>query len=311
MNKNLKVLDGGLGTELSKFGQTVDDHPLWSAYCLFQHRDQILNVHKSYLRSGADILTSASYQADIEGFKKYLNLTTDRAEELIMESVRICRQASEEVMKEERVSSKNSPTLVAGSVGPYAVHFADGSEYTGNYIDNITCEELMEWHRPRFKCLIQAECDILALETIPAEKEGIALLKLLKEFPGTKAWLSFCCQDPHLTAHKEELSKVIENCLRIAPPDQLVAVGVNCCPPSYVESLLHDIGHLPPNVVRIAYPNSGEEWESKKGWTKQAEETPLSSYVPKWMSLGGCWLGGCCRTTPDDIKDISKIVHSY
>ena len=28
--------------------------------------------------------------------------------------------------------------LVAGSIGPYGAHLADGSEYTGNYIDDLT-----------------------------------------------------------------------------------------------------------------------------------------------------------------------------
>lgn len=306
----MKVLDGGLGTELQKYGDFIDDHPLWSAYVLFTNSQKILDVHKSYLKSGANIITSASYQADIEGFQKYLNLTVTEAEELIISSVKIAKKASEDIIKENGTSRMEN-VLVAGSVGPYAIHFADGSEYTGNYIDDITSEELMEWHRPRIKCLIKAECDILAFETIPAEKEGIALLKLLREFPDVKAWLSFCCQDPHLTAHKEELSKVVEKCFRMASPGQLRAIGVNCCPPSYVESLLTDITCLPPNIVKIAYPNSGEKWESKKGWKEKAEEVSVADYVPKWISAGGYWLGGCCRTTPADIANISKIVNSY
>lgn len=42
--------------------------------------------------------------------------------------------------------------------------------------------------------LARAEPDLLAIETIPSQKEGEALAQLLKEFPNLKAWLSFNCQ---------------------------------------------------------------------------------------------------------------------
>ena len=42
--------------------------------------------------------------------------------------------------------------------------------------------------------LIESGVDLLAIETIPSLKEGVALTELLKEFPGTKAWISFSCK---------------------------------------------------------------------------------------------------------------------
>lgn len=308
-----KVLDGGLATELVKLGYPIDGDPLWSAHLLSNDCHAIVQVHKSYLRSGADVITTASYQASIEGFQKYLGSTVNEAEELIAKSVTLGKQACDEFSKEtnnETSSALNRKftQLIAGSVGPYAIIKADGSEYTGDYVDDISCEELIEWHRPRIRCLVNAGCDILAFETIPAQKEGIALVKLLREFPNTKAWLSFCCQDAHLTAHKENFATAATKCLEIAS-DQLIAVGTNCCPPIYVKSLLSDIRHLPPNIAKLAYPNSGETWESTKGWTGKQDVSTISSYIQEWISVGGDWLGGCCRTTPNDIAAISSIVH--
>lgn len=55
------VLDGGLATELE--ARNIQLHPtLWSAYCIHNNPDAIKDVHLSYLRAGADIITTASYQ---------------------------------------------------------------------------------------------------------------------------------------------------------------------------------------------------------------------------------------------------------
>lgn len=84
--------------------------------------------------------------------------------------------------------------LIAGSVGPYGASLHDGSEYSGSYIDRVTKEEIVSWHRPRIAALVEEGVDFLALETIPALREGELLLELMKEFPKQKVWLSFQCK---------------------------------------------------------------------------------------------------------------------
>jgi homocysteine S-methyltransferase len=84
--------------------------------------------------------------------------------------------------------------LIAGSVGPYGAHLHDGSEYTGNYVEHMRSQEIADWHRPRLQALVEADVDLLALETIPAQKEAETLVELLREFPKQKAWLSFSCK---------------------------------------------------------------------------------------------------------------------
>ena len=42
--------------------------------------------------------------------------------------------------------------------------------------------------------MLDAGVDLLAFETIPSIKEGVAITKLLAEKPDTKAWLGFYCQ---------------------------------------------------------------------------------------------------------------------
>ncbi|XP_013794435.1 uncharacterized protein LOC106478439 [Limulus polyphemus] len=311
--KHIKLLDGGFATELVNLGFQLDDDPLWSSRVLATNPQSIVEVHKSYLMSGSDIITTASYQASVEGFEKYLNASVEEAEKLIGSSVSLAIQACENFWSQYHIqmelAGKTKP-LVAGSVGPYGAVLHDGSEYTGNYVDNMTLEQLMAWHRPRIRCLVEAGCDILAFETIPAAKEGIALLKLLNEFPEAKAWLSFSCQDPHKLAHQESLEASVKSCLAVAPQHQLLAIGVNCCPPQYVQSLLSDIQLVRQKLPLLAYPNSGEKWEAQKGWTSKCESQPIHYFLEDWIDLGVHYIGGCCRTTPYHIRNIAETLQT-
>lgn len=36
----------------------------------------------------------------------------------------------------------------------------------------------------------------------------------------------------------------------------------------------------------------------------------FSSYLPKWVELGGHVIGGCCRVTPSDIKLLSDTLRT-
>lgn len=84
--------------------------------------------------------------------------------------------------------------LIAGSVGPYGAYLHDGSEYTGNYTDFITDKELIDYHEPRIKALIQEEVDFLAIETIPSKREALIILDIVKKNPNIKVWISFSCK---------------------------------------------------------------------------------------------------------------------
>ena len=67
INLAAKVADGGLATELEARGNDLSDS-LWSARLLADAPGQILDAHLAFFRAGAQIATSASYQASFEGF---------------------------------------------------------------------------------------------------------------------------------------------------------------------------------------------------------------------------------------------------
>ena len=74
--------------------------------------------------------------------------------------------------------SRHAP-LIAGSVGPYGACQHDGSEYHGNYVDHMSSEQLVEWHRPRVARLVEAGVDVLACETLPAKVSAVSFPVLI------------------------------------------------------------------------------------------------------------------------------------
>lgn len=262
INQNKPViLDGGLATQLETQGFLLQGDPLWSARLLHTNPEAIKDVHCRFLQSGSDVLTTATYQASVEGFVQHLGVTCERARDLLMSGVSLAKDTVQRYTADNRTGVTHA--LVAGSIGPYGAFLHDGSEYTGAYAKEMSVEDLKCWHRPQMECLTAAGADIVAFETIPSIKEGEALVQLLREFPNTAAWLSFSCKDERCISDGSLFSDVVQVALKSR---QLVAVGVNCCSPDFVKPILDSAKSLlTPDLSWVVYPNSGESWDTQKG----------------------------------------------
>jgi homocysteine S-methyltransferase len=162
------------------------DPVLWSAVLLTypQGIEVIQQVHDMHIQHGAQIITTASYQASLQRFVQY-GLDDVQAERAIREAVAVAKRA-----RGGRFMVK-----VAASVGPYAAFLADGSEYTGDY-QGVGSEVLSQFHAEKIGLLLMEEPDMLALETLPNLLEAKVLTELLCErFPNACAWMSACCRD--------------------------------------------------------------------------------------------------------------------
>lgn len=285
------MLDGALATELENRGANLD-HDLWSAKILVESPELIRLVSRDYLRAGADVIASASYQASFDGFKKY-GIDHERAASLMQLSVDLAVLAREAFWARNENRRGRVRPLVGASVGPYGACLADGSEYSGDY--GLSKQQLKDFHRSRMEVLADTDADLMMFETIPSLLEAEALVELLSEFPGQTAILSFSCKDGIHVCHGE----VFADCVKLAEgSDQVAAVGINCTAPGHLKSLLDSVGSVTTPLA--VYPNSGEEWvASEHRWSGTAGKELA---VTDWYDAGARIIGGCCRTTPADIK---------
>jgi homocysteine S-methyltransferase len=295
----LMVLDGALATELERRGADLKD-PLWSAKFLIQRPELIREVHLEYYRAGADVATTATYQATFEGFARR-GMDRQAASQMMRSAVALAISAREEFWTDERNRAGRLRPLVAASVGPYGAMLADGSEYRGHYGLNDTA--LADFHRPRLRVLADAGADLLACETIPCMQEAMVLADLLQEFPQVSAWLTFSCKDGEFTCAGESIGACVA---ALRGHSQIAAVGVNCTAPQYITSLLHHMRGATDAPLAI-YPNSGEGYEaSSKQWRGGVVALPFDEQARRWYAEGARLIGGCCRIGPDDIAGVKS-----
>ncbi|QJT78915.1 homocysteine S-methyltransferase [Kosakonia sp. MUSA4] len=291
------VLDGALATELEARGCSLADN-LWSAKVLMENPQRIRDVHLDYFRAGAQIAITASYQATPAGFAAR-GLTEAQSKALIEQSMKLAKEASD-IYRAENPNA--GPLLVAGSVGPYGAYLADGSEYRGDYVRSH--EAFQAFHRPRIDALLNAGADLLACETLPSFAEIKALADLLAEYPHAQAWFSFTLRDDKHLSDGTPLVEVV-NALSACP--QIVALGINCIALSKTTAALkhlHSLSALP----LVVYPNSGETYDAvTKAWHAHGDTCgSLAAHLPQWLEAGARLIGGCCRTTPQDIAALSE-----
>ncbi len=274
--------DGGLATELEARGHDLSD-PLWSARLLADDPRQIVAVHAAFFRAGAQIATTASYQASFAGFVAR-GIGRDETARLLRRSVELAKIARDEVGTDN--------LRVAASVGPYGAALADGSEYRGRY--GLSVAALRQWHRPRLEMLADAGADVLACETVPDIDEAEALVDLVRSV-GVPAWLSYTIDGTRTRA-----GQPLADAFAVAAGvPEIVAVGVNCCAP---EDVLPAIRLASIGKPIIVYPNSGERWGAG-AWT--GPRSFSAELATRWVAAGARIVGGCCRVGPADIAAVA------
>jgi len=300
-NQKIVIIDGAMATELEGRGCDLNDD-LWSARVLLEQPELIRAVHLDYFNNGADIAITASYQATVDGFAKR-GLSREQALDLIKKSVQLAQEARDEFWAKEENRVGRVRPLIAGSVGPYGAYLADGSEYRGDY--NLSEDELIAFHRPRIEALIASSADLLACETIPCGIEARALIRLLAEFPNTLAWFTFTAKDGEHISNGERIADIAAF---LDTQPQAAAIGINCTSPLHIPSLVREIKKNTSKPI-IVYPNSGEYYSAVTNtWHGETSSDKFALQSQEWYENGATLIGGCCRTTPSHIHEVSNWV---
>ena len=298
-NQRIAIIDGAMATELEARGCDLNDD-LWSARVLLEQPELIRAVHLDYFNAGADIAITASYQATVDGFAKR-GLSREQALDLMKKSVLLAQEARDEFWAKEENRIGRIRPLIAGSVGPYGAYLADGSEYRGDY--NLSEDELIAFHRPRVEALIASGADLLACETIPCGIEARALIRLLAEIPNASAWFTFTAKDGEHISNGERIADIAA--FLDAKP-QAVAIGINCTSPLYIPALVREIKKVTSKPI-IVYPNSGEYYSAvTNSWHGETSSDKFGLQSKEWFENGATLIGGCCRTTPGHIHEVSN-----
>ncbi|KRZ12543.1 Homocysteine S-methyltransferase 1, partial [Trichinella pseudospiralis] len=301
------VLDGSMATTLLNAGcDYIEDDPLWSSRALLKDPKKVLQTHLdvfflSFLKVGADIVQTNTYQACISRLQDVLGISIRESYEIVEYAASLARRSIEHFVED---NGRNiSEYYVAGSVGPYAVSLCDGSEYSGRYIQNTPVSEIRKYYHDQFCAMTMARVDFIALETMPSLTEAKIALEiiLIKQLLCCSFLIDF--QDEYRTNYGDLFSDVV---YEISKCPGVTAVGINCTKPDFISGLLKQARNvLMPFVV---YPNSGR-WTRATGWVEPPYYSkPIGERVQEWIELGARIIGGCCGVSPLQLAEVSKSV---
>lgn len=304
------ILDGGLGTELERRGHQCLGR-LWSSALVDANPDAVREVHRDYLEAGADVIATATFQAGVPTLLE-CGYSREAGEKLLRDAVALAagerdafvnRLTGADDRKRRPEGRRAGMPLIAASIGPFGTHLADGSEYTGGY--DLSVDKIIEFQRDRWRILADTEADLIACETVPSIADIKAVISLLRETPGRWAWISVMCRDADHLADGTPLAEVLE-CLGDVP--NLAAVGVNCIPPKLAVAAIETLRSLTLLPIAV-YPNASNAWDMEtRQPVDQLSAAEFAEAAKTWKSCGAQIIGGCCRTTPEYIRAIRRVV---
>lgn len=338
----LLILDGAIATALESELHLDLHENLWSAMILDTNPDGVQKLHRMYLDAGVDIITTCSYQISFQdSFMKISGLKREQVSRLLQKSLQIADQARREFWCERgkyvETAQQSRYPLIAFSMSSYGASIAvEGEddvaqEYSGEYVDPdskyyASSETIKRFHWERLACVLHESLqsslpDIILFETVPALAEAAAICEMLHEKAdrlqgsgiGSKCRdrpgviISFSCRDAEHTYHGDSLI----NCAKLIDECPLVdGISVNCTAPKFVPDIVATLRRHTQKLVGC-YPNNGDVWnQCSKSW-KQAENAN-DRYGPalakQFIAAGADIIGGCCRTTPQDMKAISHAI---
>ena len=162
MNKTLEdlakerilILDGAMGTMIGELtGKTGNSDEL-----NLTNPELIKDIHRRYLKAGADIITTNTFSSQRISQADY-HLET-KVREMALEGARISRKCADEFC------SSDKPRFVAGSIGPTNKTCSMSPDVSNPALRDLTYDELYEAYFEEVDALIEGGVDALLIETI-------------------------------------------------------------------------------------------------------------------------------------------------
>jgi 5-methyltetrahydrofolate--homocysteine methyltransferase len=301
MKQRVVLFDGAMGTEIQKLNPLPEDFPDgkdgFNDGLSFTRPEWIKNIHRSYLRAGADCIETNTF-----GSNK-LKLDEYGYGDKTLEYNRKIAQLAVEVTKE----FTDKPRYVIGSMGPTGFLPSSNDPSLGQ----IKLEEIREAFEIQAEGLILGGVDALLIET----SQDILEVKLAIEachiaFEKTGKKIPIIANVTLDKYGKMLLGTNIQAAYTTVSEMGIDAFGLNCStgPNEMIPSIqwLNEQNELPLLVV----PNAGmPENQGGKAVYKMAPQEMskvLSDFLVQYPNVR--IIGGCCGTNPDHISLLRKVI---
>ena len=317
IKERIIVLDGAMGTMVQTYGLTEAD--FWrddlreglgslkqvqmkgnnDVLCLTRP-DVVLDIHRRYLRAGADIIETNTFsgqrisQADYH-MEQY-------AREMALEGARLARQAADEF------STAEKPRFVAGSIGPTNKTCSMSPDVSNPARRDLTYSQLFDAYLEQMDALIEGGVDALLIETIFDSLNSkcaidAAMTAMQRRGVELPIMLSVTVSD---LAGRTLSGQTLDAYLASVSTYPVFSIGLNCSfGARQMKPFLRELAKRAPYYISC-YPNAG--LPNQMGLYDETAET-MAPQIGELVDEGLVNIvGGCCGTTDEFIAKYVPLV---
>lgn len=311
LKERIIILDGAMGTMIQDKNLTEEEFR-GERFADF-HRDIkgnndilvisqpeiIRDIHLAFLREGADLLETNSFNATTIAQTDYD--MQDYVYDINLQSAIVARQACDMAEAED-----GKPRFVAGVLGPTNRTASISPDVNDPGFRNTSFDELVVAFKQATHALLEGGSDVILIETVfdtLNAKAAIFAVKEVEEELGFEVpiMISGTITDASGRTLSGQTTEGFYNAIAHAEP---LSVGLNCAlGPQELRPYVEELSRVCETYVSV-HPNAGLPNEFG-GYDEPPEE--MADEIAVWASRG--WIniiGGCCGTTPAHIAAMSQ-----
>ena len=275
------LLDGSMGALLQSRGLPAGYAPdLWN----IEKPQEIQAVHTEYVNAGSDIILTNTFGASRLRLSEYN--AQDRIREINFQAVELAQRAS------------RGKAYVAGDIGPSGTTIAP--------FGDLPFDDAIAIFYEQAKLLLEAGADLIAIETMFDIQEMRAALIGVREATNGRiplmALMTFNMDGiTDSGSDPETAASVLEGF-------GVDIMGLNCSVgPEAMVPVVSRLGQTTDTFIAVE-PNAGlpVHRNGETLYLTGAEE--VAKFAPSFVEAGANIIGGCCGTTPEYIRILSKTV---
>ncbi|MEC7872189.1 MAG: methionine synthase [Candidatus Neomarinimicrobiota bacterium] len=310
IEEKILIFDGAMGTMVQSFqlsekdfrGEKFKDHPVDlignNDLLVLTQPEIVSEIHKLYLNAGADIIETNTFNAN----------SISQSDYKMEDKVYDINYAAAKIASEAAKSFNDKPRFVAGAIGPTSRTASLSPDVNDPSYRNTSFDELVDVYSEQIQGLIDGGVDLFLVETVFDTLNCKAALfainqTLIEKNLDIPIFISGTITDASGRTLSGQTVEAFWNSIKHIKP---VAVGLNCAlGAEQIRPWLNDLSNIADTFVFV-YPNAGLPNE-----LGEYDQSPndMSAIIEEFAQDGLVnMVGGCCGTTPDHIKAISKAV---
>ena len=275
IRERVLLADGATGTELHARG--------WRGHgplAALEDRDRVRALHEEYLRAGADLILTDTFEATRIQLARHGY--GDRVRDVNFQAARIARDAREII---------GAPAFIGGSISPFGRDLAVGS---------VTPEAAGEAVREQVGALVEGGVDLLVLETFPSLLEVRIALEAVRAVTDLPVIAALDFVSALTTPAGESPSEVAR---LLAGPGGADVVGVNCgVGPRATLDILQELAAAGIEAPLFVKPNAGLPRITGGQPLYPSSPDYFANFALRAKDLSAAVIGGCCGSTPAHIR---------